>query len=120
MTTEMANAVEFITIRQRIELLAKQIDSTTEEKAVAESSHRLDEASKLLVTLTAMASNDRQETAIERLTRQLAGLGTKVGALAGKKRIPQNKLLENTLGRIKICREDIVAKIKKAGYKVKM
>lgn len=120
MTTEMANAVEFITIRQRIELLAKQIDSTTEEKAAAESNHRLDEASKLLVTLAAMARNDRQEIAIERLTRQLADLGTKVGISGGNKRVPRNKLLENTLGGIKICREDIVAKITRAGYKVKV
>jgi hypothetical protein len=120
MTTEMVNAVEFITIRQRIELLAKQIDSTTEEKAAAESSLRLDEATKLLVTLAAMASNDRQDITIGRLTRQLAGLGTKVGALASKKRVPQNRLLDNTLDRIKICKEDIVAKMVKAGYKVKM
>jgi len=87
MTTEMTNVVEFIRIRQRIELLAKQIVTTTEKKAAVESSQRLDEASKLLVTLTAMASNDIQDIVIGRLTRQLASLGIKVGALASKKRV---------------------------------
>jgi hypothetical protein len=91
MTSEMTNVVEFIRIRQRIELLAKQIASTTEHKAVADSSQRLDEASKLLVTLTAMANNDVQEIVIGRLTRQLASLGTKVGALAGKKRVAKKQ-----------------------------
>jgi hypothetical protein len=91
MPTEMANVVEFITIRQRIELLAKQIDSTNEQKAAAESSRRLEEASQLLVTLTAMANNDVQDIVIGRLTRQLASLGKKVGALAGKKRVAKKQ-----------------------------
>lgn len=85
-STEMTNVVEFIRIRQRIELLAKQITSTAEQKAAEESSRRLQEASQLLVTLTAMANNDVQEIVIGRLTRQLASLGTKVGSLAKKKR----------------------------------
>jgi hypothetical protein len=91
MNPEMTNVVEFIRIRQRIELLAKQIAVSTVQKAAVESSHRLDEASQLLVTLTAMASNDVQEIVIGRLTRQLAGLGTKVGALAGKKRVAKKQ-----------------------------
>ena len=90
-TTEMLSVVEFIIIRQRIELLTKQIVYTTAHKAVAESSIRLDEASKLLVKLTAMASSDMQDIAIERLTRQLAGLGITVGALAGKKRLAKKQ-----------------------------
>jgi hypothetical protein len=91
MTAEMTNVVEFIRIRQRIELLAKQIATTTEHKAAAESSQRLDEASKLLVTLTAMANNDVQDIVIGRLTRQLASLGIKVGALASKKRVAKKQ-----------------------------
>lgn len=91
MNTEMTNVVEFIRIRQRIELLAKQIAVTTEQKSAVESSHRLDEASQLLVTLTAMANNDVQDIVIGRLTRQLAGLGTKVGALASKKRVAKKQ-----------------------------
>jgi hypothetical protein len=88
MTTEMTTVVEFINIRVRIELLAKQIISIAKQKnAKAESSDRLDEASKLLVTLTAMACNDVQDIVIGRLTRQLASLGIKVGKLAGKKRV---------------------------------
>jgi hypothetical protein len=45
----------------------------------------------LLVTLTAMANNDIQDIVIGRLTRQLAGLGTKVGALAVKKRVAKKQ-----------------------------
>jgi hypothetical protein len=85
MVTEMVRVVEFIRIRQRIELLAKQIESTTAQKAAAESVSRLEEATKLLVALAAMADNDVQEIAIRRLTRQLFSLGIKVRALAGKK-----------------------------------
>ena len=85
-TAEMANVVEFIRIRQHIELLAKQIASTTAQKAAAESIHRLEEATKLLATLADMANNDVQEIVIRRLTRQLVGLGIKVRSLKGKKR----------------------------------
>lgn len=90
MITIVANVAEFIRIRQQIELLTKQIVSTTEQKAEAESRRRLDEASKLLVTLTAMASNDVQDIVIRRLTRQLASLGAKVEALS-KKRGPKKQ-----------------------------
>ena len=90
-TTEMLSGVEFIIIRQRIELLAKQIAYTTAHKSAAESSLRLDEASKLLVKLTAMASSDVQDIVIGRLTGQLAGLGTTVGTLAGKKRVAKKQ-----------------------------
>jgi hypothetical protein len=92
LTIEMTNVVEFIRIRQRIELLAKQIDFTTKQKAAAESSQRLDEASKLLVTLTVMANNDIQDIVIGRLTRQLASLGIKVGKLPIKKRVAKKQL----------------------------
>ena len=92
LTSEMTNVVEFIRIRQRIELLAKQIDFTTKQKAAAESTQRLDEASKLLVTLTAMAANDIQDIVIGRLTRQLASLGIKVGKLPSKKRVAKKQL----------------------------
>ncbi len=92
LTSEMTNVVEFIRIRQRIELLAKQIDFTTKQKAAAESSQRLDEASKLLVTLTAMANNDIQDIVIGRLSRQLATLGIKVGKLPSKKRVAKKQL----------------------------
>ncbi len=90
-TMEMANVVEFIRIRQRIELLTKQIEYTTALKAAAESNQRFDEATKLLVTLAAMASNDVQEIVIRRLTRQLVSLGIKVRKLKGKKRVPRKQ-----------------------------
>ena len=90
-TAEMTNVVEFIAIRQRIELLAKQIETTTAQKAADESIPRLKEATKLLVTLAAMANNDVQEIVIGRLTRQLVTLGTKVRTLSGKKRITKKQ-----------------------------
>ena len=90
-TMEMANVVEFIRIRQRIELLTKQIEYTTALKAAAESNQRFDEATKLLVTLAAMANNDVQEIVIRRLTRQLVSLGIKVRKLKGKKRVPRKQ-----------------------------
>ena len=87
MNPEMTNVVEFIRIRQRIELLAKQIAVSAEQKVIPESNHRLDEASQLLVTLKAMADNDVQEIAIKRLTSLIAHLGVKVGTLTSKKRV---------------------------------
>ncbi|MDD5009267.1 MAG: hypothetical protein PHC68_12820 [Syntrophorhabdaceae bacterium] len=89
----MSNVAKFIEIRQHIESLAEQIAVSAERKTIPESSQRLDEATKLLVKLTAMADNDVQEVVIERLTRQLAGLGTKVEALIAKKRVVKKQLV---------------------------
>lgn len=83
----MSNIAKFIEIRQHIELLAEQIAVSVERKAMPESGQRLDEATKLLAKLTSMADNDVQEVVIGRLTRQLAGFGTKVEALTAKKRV---------------------------------
>lgn len=91
--TEMTNVTEFIRIRQRIELLANQIESTIKEKAADESSKRLEEASELLVRLTDMANNDIQDIVIGRLTRQLASLGIKVGKLPVRKRVAKKQLV---------------------------
>lgn len=87
MNPEMTNVVEFIRIRQRIELLAKQIAVSAEQKVIPESNHRLDEASQLLATLKAMADNEVQEIAIKRLTSLIAHLGVKVATLTSKKRV---------------------------------
>lgn len=83
----MTDVAEFIKIRQQIEALTQRIASTFGAKGAAESSKRLDEASKLLETLTAMASNDVQDLVIKRLTRQLTGLGKKAATLGSKKRV---------------------------------
>jgi inorganic triphosphatase YgiF len=91
--TEMTNVTEFIRIRQRIELLAKQIESTIKEKAADESSKKLEEASELLVRLTDMANNDIQDIVIGRLTRQLASFGIKVGKLPVRKRVVKKQLV---------------------------
>ena len=76
---------EFIETRLQIESLVQQIALSTERKAFPQSKQRLDEAAGLLATLTAMADNDVQESAVGRLTRELAGLGTKVEKLTRKK-----------------------------------
>ena len=81
----MSNVAEFIETRLQIESLVQQITLSTERKAIPQSEKRLDEATRLLATLTAMADNDVQESAVGRLTRALAGLGTKVEKLARKR-----------------------------------
>ncbi len=90
-TLEMTNVAEFIRIRQRIELLTKQIEYTTASKEATGSIQRFDEATKLLVTLAAMANNDVQEIVIRRLTRQLINLGIKIRTLKGKKRVSRKQ-----------------------------
>ena len=80
----MSNVAEFIEIRLQIESLVQQIALSSERKAIPQSKQRLDEAAQLLETLKAMADNDVQESAVGRLTRALAGLGTKVEKLARK------------------------------------
>jgi hypothetical protein len=86
MTHETTNVPEFIRIRQRIESLANEIGTSVHEKEMPRSKNKLDEANLLLGKLTALANNDVQEIAVSRLTRQLAGFGVKVEALAEKKR----------------------------------
>ncbi len=87
----MTNVAEFIEIRQRIELLAKQIALSAERKTVVQSKHSLDEANQLLAKLTAMADNDVQEIAVGRLTRLLTSLGTKVESLTAKPRVSKKQ-----------------------------
>jgi hypothetical protein len=83
----MNNVAEFIQIRQGIESLAKEILRLVERKTMPQSKMRLDEATELLVKLTALADNDVQEIAVGRLTRLLGSLGAKVGTLRPKKRV---------------------------------
>jgi hypothetical protein len=83
----MNNVAEFIAIRQRIESFAKEIATLIERKTLPQSKLKLDEATELLVKLRSIADNDVQETAVDRLTRLLANLGTKVVALTPKKRV---------------------------------
>ncbi len=83
----MSNVAEFIEVRQRIEFLAKEIETLIERKTMSESKTRLDESAELLTKLTAMADNDVQEIAVGRLTRLLTKLATKVAALEAHKRV---------------------------------
>ena len=92
MTPELfTNVPEFIEIRQQIESLAGQIGLSLQLKEMPKSKHRFDEAVQLLAKLTALANNDVQNIAVTRLTRQLTGLGVKVGALEAKKRVPKKR-----------------------------
>jgi hypothetical protein len=81
----MSNVAEFIAIRQQIELLAKQITTLVERRAVPQAKTKFDEARDLLAKLTALADNDVQEVVIGRLTRLLGSLEKKVGTLKPKK-----------------------------------
>ena len=87
----MNNVAEFIEIRQRIEFLAKEITGLFDRKTMPQSKYKLDEATELLVKLTALADNDVQQIAVGRLTRLLATLGTKVTALTPKKRVAKKQ-----------------------------
>ena len=80
----MSNVAEFIETRLQIESLVQEIALSAERNAIPQSKKRLDEAAQLLETLKAMADNDVQESAVGRLTRALAGLGTKVEKLVRK------------------------------------
>jgi len=88
----MTNVAEFIETRLQIESLVQQIALSAERKAIPHSKQRLDEAARLLETLKAMVDNDVQESAVGRLTGELAGLGAKVEKLtrktAGRKKQP--------------------------------
>jgi len=74
----MSNVAEFIETRLQIESLVQQIALSAQQTALPRSTQRLDEADQLLETLKAMADNDVQENAVERLTGALAGLRTKI------------------------------------------
>jgi hypothetical protein len=84
---DMSDVAEFIKIRQQIESLAKEIPVLLERKTMPASKLRLDEATELLAKLTSIADNDVQEVAVGRLTRLLASLRPKVGALETKQRV---------------------------------
>jgi phage shock protein A len=91
----MSSIAEFIKIREHIEALATKITLLTERKAALESKQRLDEANKHLDTLKTMVANDVQVIVVERLTRQLTRLGTKVETMLTKK--PAKKVLKAAL-----------------------
>jgi hypothetical protein len=82
----MATVAEFIGVRQQIELLLKQITLVTERKVVLDSVQKLEQAGQLLETLKSMMDNDVQEICVARLTRELAHLQVKAGAVARAKR----------------------------------
>ena len=80
----MSSIEEFISIRKTIETLITQITTGLKEDMPRSREH-LDNAKRQLKDLTAMVSNDVQTTAVDRLTRQLGTLETKMEAQAGKK-----------------------------------
>jgi hypothetical protein len=80
----MSSVGEFVKAREHIEALAVKIALLAERKA-PESKQRLDEANQHLDTLKTMVANDVQVVVVERLTRQLTCLGTKVDKIPVKK-----------------------------------
>ena len=87
----MSNVAEFIETRLQIESLVQQIALSAERKAIPHSKQRLDEAARLLEMLKSMADNDVQESAVGRLTGELAGLGVKVEKLARKRPVSKRQ-----------------------------
>jgi hypothetical protein len=81
----MATIEEFINIRKSIEALAAQISMCLGQDEAQRSREHLDHAKLKLKELAGMVSNDVQTTAVDRLTRQLQGLETKVEAMATRK-----------------------------------
>ena len=80
----MASIAEFIEARESIEKLAAQIIISVERKAVLDSRKHLDEANRQLGVLKTMVANDTQVIVDTRLSRQLAGLGTKIEKMEAK------------------------------------
>ena len=80
----MSSIAEFIKARESIEKLATQITLFVERKAVQDSRKHLDKANRQLEVLKTMVSNDTQVIVDSRLSRQLAGLGTKVEKMEAK------------------------------------
>ncbi len=80
----MSSVAEFIEVRKSVETLARQIIQCIEQNAVQDSRRHLDEANRQLEALKSMVANDVQVIVAGRLSRQLAGLGTKVETMAAK------------------------------------
>jgi len=80
----MTSVEEFIAARISIETLAGKIAQSVEDKVIRDSRENLEEANRQLETLKTMVANDVQVIVAGRLSRQLADLGVKVGAMAAK------------------------------------
>jgi hypothetical protein len=82
---KMATIEEFINIRKSIEALVAQITLCLNQDEAQRSREHLDHANRQLKELAAMVSNDVQTSAVDRLTRQLQGLESKVEAMATRR-----------------------------------
>jgi len=80
----MTSVEEFIAARISIETLAGKIAQSVEDKVIRDSRENLEEANRQLEVLKTMVANDVQVIVAGRLSRQLADLGAKVGAMAAK------------------------------------
>ena len=80
----MTSVEEFIAARISIETLAGKISKSVEDRVIRDSKENLEEANRQLEILKTMVANDVQVIVAGRLSRQLAELGTKVGAMTVK------------------------------------
>ncbi|MBA4417629.1 MAG: hypothetical protein C0392_06935 [Syntrophus sp. (in: bacteria)] len=87
----MHSVAEFIETRKCIETLTRQIILSAENNAVQKSKQDLDEANRQLEILRTMVANDVQVIVVDRLTRQLTSLGTKVETKVAKKKPVKKK-----------------------------
>jgi len=92
----MTSVEEFIAARISIETLAEKIARSVGDKAIRNSKENLDEANRKLGILETMVANDVQVIVAERLSRQLAGLGTKLDAMAAKTPVKKKSSKRNT------------------------
>lgn len=91
----MTSVKEFIEVRKSIEALADEIVLFVERRAMQDSRQHLARASQQLEVLKTMVANDVQGRAANRLSRQLAGLGTKLEIFRAKTSMKKGSIRKN-------------------------
>lgn len=79
------NKPDFRKLRERIEDLCHQIEKHIEEKSIYDSSEKLEDARRLLITLTNIAENDVQNKSVSRLSNSIEYLATKIDNILSKR-----------------------------------
>ncbi len=91
----MTSVKEFTEVRKSIEALADEIILFVERRAMQDSRHHLIQANEQLEVLKTMVANDVQGRAANRLSRQLAGLGTKLETIKAKTSMKKGSIQKN-------------------------
>ncbi len=91
----MTSVKEFIEVRKNIEALADEIALFVERRAMQDSRQHLVKANQQLEVLKTMVANDVQRLAAGRLSRKLAGLGTKLETMGAKISVKKSVIEKN-------------------------